>query len=163
MWIRGASWPLIAGAMIASLSACGGGADRPTVVPVSGKILFKGQPVEGARVGFHSQGSSPRVASGTTDSQGQFKLTTFDTADGAVPGEHVVTIFKPEETAAAQEEMSAENPDEAYHKAMTAATHWKPTDVKSKLPTQYASAESSPERRTVSEEGPNEFTIELSP
>ena len=67
--------------------------DRPSVVPVTGKITYKGKPVTGAFVNFSSE-KSPRPANGTTDDDGRFSLTTFDTDDGAIPGEYQVSVTK---------------------------------------------------------------------
>ena len=70
---------------------CGGSSDRPAVVPVSGSVKFKGVAQEGATVTF-STSKSPRTAVGVCNGAGEFKLTTFDTDDGAVAGSHIVTI-----------------------------------------------------------------------
>ena len=75
------------------LTGCGGGADRPAMVPVSGTVNYNGSPVEGATVTF-AAGTSSRSSNGVSDSSGKFKLTTFDTNDGAPVGEYVVTIAK---------------------------------------------------------------------
>jgi hypothetical protein len=59
--------------------------------------MYRGQPVAGATVSFLGR-NSPRIASGETDEQGQFQLTTFEANDGAVLGTHIVTVYKPAET-----------------------------------------------------------------
>ena len=74
---------------------CGGGDGFPPPVPVSGKVLVAGKPVEGAAVTFLSK-SGGRSASGKTDKDGNFKLTSVKTDDGASPGEYAVTISKQE-------------------------------------------------------------------
>lgn len=144
------------------LSGCGGTSDRPDVVPVSGKVLLNGEPVAGAQVTFHSEGS-PRSAGGTTNQNGEFQLTTFDTNDGAVPGEHKVTILKPNEEAAGAGggEMDPSDPGEAYGQAMEQAKTQTPQEI-TQLPQEYADPETTPLTRTVAPEPPNEFTFELS-
>jgi hypothetical protein len=90
------------------LVGCSKGPTRPKVVPVSGSIKFKGAPLPNATVTFLPEGSSPRNPFGTTDASGNFKLTSYDTDDGAVPGDYVVVIVagvaadgkKPEERTA---------------------------------------------------------------
>ena len=80
---------------------CGGGADtkldakkRPTF-PVSGTVTYKGMPVAEAVVTFRSTGMGATVAAaGTTDSSGNFTLTTYKGGDGAVEGKHVVSVIK---------------------------------------------------------------------
>lgn len=65
----------------------------PEMIPVRGVVTLDGKPVEGATVGFAPKAAG-RPATGTTDAAGQFSLTTFEPGDGAVPGEHVVTVSK---------------------------------------------------------------------
>ncbi len=52
-------------------------------VPAGGKVTYKGNPVEGAIVTFHPEGVG-RIATATTASGGEFRLTTVDAA-GALP------------------------------------------------------------------------------
>jgi hypothetical protein len=136
--------------------------NRPQMAKVSGKITYQGKPVDGAQVTFNPTGPSPRAAIGTTDAQGRFDLTTFDTGDGAVVGEHVVTITKPEAQAAGQG-MSPDKPDAGYGAAMMGAAQGAtgPPKPATTLPAKYATKETSPEKRTVAAEGPNTFNIEL--
>jgi hypothetical protein len=71
---------------------CGGAkASREPIFKVSGKILYKGKPVEGANVTFMCAEKN-RSAFGRTDESGAFKLTTFVSNDGAVPGKHVIVV-----------------------------------------------------------------------
>jgi len=71
--------------MIAA-SGCG----RSETVSVTGTVTLNGQPADQADVNFMP--SKGRVASGVTDKEGRFSLSTNKPGDGAVPGEHVVTI-----------------------------------------------------------------------
>ncbi|WP_166823415.1 carboxypeptidase-like regulatory domain-containing protein [Thalassoroseus pseudoceratinae] len=87
--------------IVGSLVGCGGATQdewtekREKVVPVSGVVLVNGKPIEGATVNFHSE-TKDVTAHGRTDAQGQFELTTYEAADGAVPGKHKVTVKKHE-------------------------------------------------------------------
>jgi hypothetical protein len=66
--------------------------DRPRVAPVSGTVTYHDQPVEGAQVMFMpTQG---RPATGKTNAEGRFTLSTFGSGDGAILGHHAVTIAK---------------------------------------------------------------------
>jgi hypothetical protein len=54
-----------------------------------------GKAIEGAQVVFQPK-TGGQAASGTTDAQGKFQLTTFNPQDGAVVGSYAVTISKVE-------------------------------------------------------------------
>lgn len=143
-------------ATLTCYSGCSDGVKRPQVFPVTGKVIWKGKPVEHATVVFFTP-SSPRVARGETDAQGQFKLTTFNSSDGAIPGEHTITITK-QKPAAATPPINLDNPGEAYSKAMAEAANPK---IDSELPSRYADPAQSGLVRTVTAEGPNDFEIIL--
>jgi hypothetical protein len=64
---------------------------RPTVVPVSGQVLIDGQPLTSGFVRVIPHGA--RSAVGEINSEGRFKLTTFDNQDGCVLGKHPVEII----------------------------------------------------------------------
>ena len=141
-------------------AGCGQG-DRPKVVPVRGKVLLDGKPVEGAQVTFHPTAAAPRNAGGTTNANGEFTLTTFDTGDGAIPGEYIVTIYKPQASGNDDENLDpSADVGEAYDLAMESAES-EDAEYEGVLPEKYASKETSPLKRTVAETGPNEFTFEL--
>jgi hypothetical protein len=126
------------------------------MVPVSGKVIYKGQPVEGAVVTFMSE-AAPRTATGKTDAAGAFKLTTYDTNDGAVAGEHKVSISK----AAAGGDAKPMSPED-YAKFMSGSGGKPPQqEVSDAIPAKYASPETSGLTRTVVDGDVNEFTFEL--
>jgi hypothetical protein len=82
----------LAGALFfAALPGCG--PRRPPVARVEGTVTLGGQPVAEAAVTF-TPVEGGRPASGATDGSGRFRLGTFGQGDGAVLGEHVVTVFK---------------------------------------------------------------------
>jgi len=64
---------------------------RPPVFKTTGRVIWNGEPAAGALVTLQSQ-SHNLAASGKTDAKGQFTLTTWRTGDGAVAGEHAVSI-----------------------------------------------------------------------
>jgi hypothetical protein len=67
------------------------GCDRgPRVVPVTGKVLFNGTPLEFGSVTFQPRSGQP--AQGEIQSDGTFSLSTFRPNDGAVIGSHKVRI-----------------------------------------------------------------------
>jgi hypothetical protein len=78
--------------IVVALSGCSGG-DKPKLAPVTGLVTLDGQPVEGAAVMFVPTAGG-RPAQGLTDAQGHFELMTFKTGDGALLGEHRVSVTK---------------------------------------------------------------------
>lgn len=61
--------------------------------PVKGVVKLDGAPVAGATVTFLPDGEKGQPASGMTDSQGNFTLST-NNVDGAMAGNYKVTISK---------------------------------------------------------------------
>ena len=135
---------------------CSRGAAGPKTVPASGKVLYNGQPVAGAKVAFLGDGNS-LPALGITDKNGEFELTTREPGDGAVPGKHVVTVAK--SVPGKKKTGPADNSMEG------AVARSKETDSDqqslSLLPDHYAMASQSGLEQTVRESGKNYFTIEL--
>jgi hypothetical protein len=90
------------GAGLLLISGCNKGGEKLPTVPVTGTVTYKGSPVEGATVSLIAKQPDGRGASGTTDSQGQFKLETFvggnNMLAGAMPGDYSVTVRKREST-----------------------------------------------------------------
>ena len=73
---------------VALVAGCGDG--RPERVPVSGKVLIDGKPLETGNIRVHA--SANRAASGKIESDGRFTLSTYEFGDGVVPGNHMVTV-----------------------------------------------------------------------
>lgn len=133
----------------------------PKRVPVEGSVLFKQKPLEGATVVFHGEGA-PRVSSGITDKDGKFKLTMYDPSDGAIIGKHKITVIKLDTSKVVnQGPMDASDPGEAYTKAMTLAAKDPNMGAKDELPAAYSKPETTPLQETVTEKGPNIFTLQL--
>lgn len=65
---------------------------RKPVFVVTGKVTYNSSPIENATVVFHPVGDDTLKSRGKTDAQGNFKLTTYDTDDGAPAGEYRVTV-----------------------------------------------------------------------
>jgi hypothetical protein len=130
-----------------------GCSNHPEVVPVSGTVLFQGEPVDGAHVSFQLPGA-PRHAAGTTDAAGRFTLTTFKPGDGALPGEHEIVVYKWESaTAASDSPGSRQAPGGGK---MANYVH-----PKSMLPARYENPKLSDLRVTVESGSPMDLVIEL--
>ena len=93
------------------LVGCGGEPGKPARAPVSGKVVTKeGKDCDGALVVFHA--SAPDRATdakpvGTTGTDGGFALTSFETNDGAIPGDYCVTIVWPASKQSARLSLSS--------------------------------------------------------
>jgi hypothetical protein len=80
---------------------CAGCSERvspPATMPVSGRVLLKGEPVAGVRVRMHplfSMGPIEWGVVGETGPMGEFTMGTGAPGNGAPPGEYVVTFTKP--------------------------------------------------------------------
>ncbi len=61
------------------------------IIRCGGLVTLDGKPLGKAAVMF-SPVDGRRPATGKTDEEGRFKLTTFKAEDGALPGEHKVTV-----------------------------------------------------------------------
>ena len=84
-------WVLMASTM--AVVGCGSPAG---LVPVSGKVLYRGQPAAGAVVYFHRQAApgtdGGAIPSGVVEDDGSFTLTTDGLGQGARPGSYVVLV-----------------------------------------------------------------------
>ena len=83
---------LAVGVVVLVMAAPGCDSGHPALLRATGTVKFRGQPVAGAGVCFLSK-TGP-AASGATDAQGRFQLTTFDPNDGARAGTYAVTVTK---------------------------------------------------------------------
>lgn len=77
---------------LSAMTGCGSGENLPDTFPVSGTITYSGKPIRGGTVTFHPQGDVGNPAYGLVAADGTYTLTTYDTDDGAVAGNHKVTI-----------------------------------------------------------------------
>lgn len=134
---------------LAMACGCGGGnKKRPPLGKVAGKVLYKGAPVPNVNVTFMTEGA-PRAGSGTTNINGEFQLTTYDTNDGAIVGTHKVTVTQPAPAATAPMSVS----DLATKGAP-------PAPKETAIPPKYSDPKTTPLTNTV-DAGKNDITIEL--
>lgn len=83
----------VAPLLLLILTACGGGEVLPETAPVSGVLTYKGKPVEGATIVFmpvNAKRTNPGYS--TSDKEGKYKVTTYTADDGALLGEHEITV-----------------------------------------------------------------------
>lgn len=125
------------------LTGCGGS----DLAKVTGKVSYNGQPVAGATVTFMP--ASGALATGTTDADGQFTLST-------VEGEHKVFITKVTGGAANAENLTPDDMKKMQTGDSAAST------PKSEIPVKYNSPDMSELTRTVgSSASENQFEFEL--
>jgi hypothetical protein len=84
--------------------------------PVSGVVLLDGKPLIGASIHFVAQGTG-RDATGETNKNGQFTMSTFEPRDGVVSGTYKVVISPPTGAADTAQYASAEEAMAAASKA----------------------------------------------
>ncbi len=77
-------------AFLAGAIGCG----RSRTSSVEGVVLLDGKPLAGATVQFIPQGKG-RDATGGTDANGEFVMSTFEPRDGVLPGSYKVVIAPP--------------------------------------------------------------------
>lgn len=78
-------------AVLLLFTGCGDG--RPKPVKVEGVVTLDGKPVgSGVEISFIPEGGEGRGANGTTGAEGEFRLSTYSTGDGAVPGTYKVMV-----------------------------------------------------------------------
>jgi hypothetical protein len=84
-------------ATIAALMGCGG-SDFPPTFPVTGAVTYNSKPLDGATVTLVPKDAAGRSASGITDSEGKFAVSTYfgpeHSPAGALPGDYAVTVSK---------------------------------------------------------------------
>ncbi len=93
-------WPAI---LLAAGAIAGCGPKLPPRVPVEGSVTLDGQPVAGASITFTPVEKGP-AASAASDENGRFTLSTFKQGDGAVPGQHRITVVQVETTGPPEDE-----------------------------------------------------------
>lgn len=90
MWRR--MIPGLCALVLIPAAGCGGSG----MARVTGKVLFDGKPVKEAQVTFSPAGGgreTGKPATGFTDENGQFDLSTFKNYDGALVGSHNVLVM----------------------------------------------------------------------
>jgi len=161
-----------------SVAGCGGGAQRPKLYAVKGKITVKGQPIAGAQVSFQPADpkSEARGATGITKEDGSFVLGTYQTGDGAVEGDYKVIVGKTEAKAAATTgPLTPGGPPGAagpggssasadYSKMMISKGRDNPDAAArstGEIPAKYSDPNQTDLRAKVGPDSPNEFTFNL--
>lgn len=154
---------LVGPCLLILLLAVGCGAAKKTS-KVEGVVIVDGKPMPGVAVKFVNQDKKSRDADGYTDENGVFRLTTFNTNDGAVPGSYKVTLSKPlasEGNAADSPTVDPKQPQSMINAMQGyAQTQGKGAGKpKSALPDVYAKADSTPLKYEIPYDGKIEIEI----
>jgi len=78
--------------LLGAWSGCGGAGSLPALIPVKGKVTYKGQPLTKGMVRFDPDGGYGRMATGELQADGTYVLTTLQKGDGVVAGQHKVFV-----------------------------------------------------------------------
>jgi hypothetical protein len=107
------------------------------LVTTSGVITLDGQPLGGAVVQFQPEGPGGDIATGTSEADGSFRLSTGG-ADGAAPGAYRVVVVKFDSSGKSKGKASL-------------------------LPKRYASRDATPLQCTVPHDGPVAVELQRTP
>jgi hypothetical protein len=141
-----------------ALAGCSSDDGRLPVVPVTGSVTYKGQPVADAQVIFLNRENNRPAATANTGVDGSFRLSTYEEGDGATPGNYWVTVSKLK--GAAPSDPNAPFDPVADMKA--AERSGAPTPAaQNLLPEKYSKAGQHSLGFTVDAKGSNHFPIEL--
>ncbi|MCO6044748.1 hypothetical protein NG895_12595 [Aeoliella sp. ICT_H6.2] len=140
--------------LISSLLLVAGCDSGPDTAQVSGLIVFDGEKVPKGTISFYPVGGG-RPASGQIQSDGTYKLSTFDPGDGALLGEHKVAIESKEVSGNAPKPKSLK--EEVANPGASAVSN---TTVTWIVPEKYAAVATSELTATVSE-GDNKIDFNL--
>jgi hypothetical protein len=144
---------------VATFAGCGDG--YPARVPVSGSVTFQGKPLAGANITFLSTASDGKSASGKTDDNGNYQLSSYATHDGAIPGDYIVTVAVLDMTTANLDVATAEDLGADYTAMMNAAASNRPKTQPGGVPAKYADASQTDLKQSVSAGGPNVIDLKL--
>jgi hypothetical protein len=155
---------VVAGICLALLTGCpGGGAAQAKTYKVTGTVAYNNQPVVGAKVSFMAEGAT-RPATGLTDKDGKFELSTYGVNDGAIAGEHKIVVVQEESTGATvapTTDKLSMNPADMAKDYVKSKDENKLNLTKMKLPIKYASQQSTPLKENVKSDGDNHFNLIL--
>jgi hypothetical protein len=165
MRLRVCCGTFLAVAMGLASAGCGG-----NTLKVKGKVTLDGAPVEGATISFvPAGGGEAHPATGFTDSDGYFTLSSTKEGDGAWPGEYKVVISKKEgnDNARPGKQASPDDPPtpqskmpdqaKAGMRGMGGNKYGGPK--KDLLPKIYGDPATTPLRQTVPASGSIEFDL----
>lgn len=133
--------------LLAVFAGCG----RSQTSPVEGDVSLDGKPVAGASIQFVPQGKG-RDATGGTDQDGHFVMSTFQPKDGVLPGSYKVVISPPSGVADSTKYATSEE-------AMAAAAKQPAKKAASTFPQKYTRPDQTPLTQEVPVTGKVRFDL----
>lgn len=76
------------------LMGCEPANQNPPTSPVTGKVTYQGEAVEGATIQLVPSDPAGKGANAISEADGTFALSTFEPGDGAMAGKYKVTVRK---------------------------------------------------------------------
>ncbi len=143
----------------ATIVGCGDG--YPARVPVSGAVTFQGKPLSGANITFLATASDGKSASGKTDENGKYQLSSYSTNDGAVAGDYIVTVAVLDMITADLDVANTEDLGADYSAMMNAAASNSPRTQPGGVPAKYADASKTDLKQSVTLGLPNVIDLNL--
>jgi hypothetical protein len=150
-------WALL-GLLLCPVLLSSAGCGNRSVSKVEGVVTLDGAPLSGATVSFMPVGEG-RPASGLTDRDGNFRLSTFRTDDGALAGDYRVIVVVGE--AEKRDLTTDEGKREARIGTMTPQGKKKQAELMSKKPRQVPEMYSDIKKTPLKEVVPTNGKIEL--
>ena len=143
-------------------AGCNSGPRHPPTYPVSGTVMQEGKPLAGATVVFvPAEGAvGQEAATGVTDAEGRFKLTTYSADDGANAGDYQIKVSKFDGKAPTKEEQESYISYEEEQKMQFAADEKPTPPSKNLLKAKYANEATSGFTFSV-KKGPNTADLKL--
>jgi hypothetical protein len=137
-------------ALAVMMTGCSGGTGLSGMAPVTGKVTYKDQPVDGAIISFIGEGTT-RTATAVSSADGSYKLMTLD-VEGAMPGQYTVVVDKTESSAGASKLVTMEEAEKVNALPVAAP--------KKLLPEKYGDPTKTPLKFPV-KDGPNVIDLKL--
>jgi hypothetical protein len=169
---RGLLGIVCGGFVLALLPGCSGDSPGSSVslAPTGGVVMFKGRPLAGASVSFVPE-KGP-IATGTTDLEGKFKLSTGGQSGAAIGnGKFTVSAYEGGAAPVSENMMPTSKEDEKKFQQMmmdkmkgsgTGSAAGGPAGPKSLIPERYSKeATSDLSFKVEKDASKNQFTLEL--
>tara|TARA_R110002095_G_scaffold94702_2_gene82693 strand:- start:4945 stop:5472 length:528 start_codon:yes stop_codon:yes gene_type:complete len=144
--------------------------DLPETVPVSGTVLFKGEPLKRASIIFTNPAEKPgsATANATTDDKGHFELKSYFGARteraGVIPGTYTVTVLKmvpPGKMTEEEYHAKVKESDQIVSAGGVLTQEQTPPELKQMIPRQYSDASISKLEAKVVANQENQFQFDL--
>src|SRR5262245_52152236 len=146
----------VALALLIAGPGCGG-----NLVKVKGVVTLDGKPVKDAAVLFECEGAESRPATGRTDGDGVFTLSTYKPGDGVRPGDYKVVITPPQNVPLVSDrtDMSFEEAMALRQKGLQEMKN-KPPPFGAGIPARFRDLKQTPLRQKVPPDGPVSFDFQ---